>query len=170
MDFRIEKNGVGLFVLQYHGEPPATLQEALALSIRKWQILSILPVLCGDEATCGLCLFIDASNVFCHGCPVNADGHWGCMDTPYEAYSDAYYCGDVAARPIALQEAAYLARLAHICPECGSKQVHIADDDGWGSCSNCGVEFDLAHPNNIEDIRRQLLGLKPLHTVLGGAA
>jgi len=72
---------------------PASLEEALEMSIAKWEFLAKQEkhghheLHDGGPSTCGLCLlFFRAGHDCGKKCPVAASGHDHCDGTPYEDY------------------------------------------------------------------------------------
>lgn len=84
--------------LEYGGPYPDNVQEALDISIAKWEFLVENPVWDGADGTCGLCmLFLRLGDLgdppHCEGCPIANAGYVGCRGTAYETYLNADICG-----------------------------------------------------------------------------
>lgn len=82
-NFAVERGEV-LFT----GDEPETEEEALALSIEKWEFICEQ----GDDVneggynTCGLCM----RHEYCSGCPIATfTGEHSCLETPYDDYGYA---------------------------------------------------------------------------------
>lgn len=75
--------------LFYSGSWPKNDEEALAISIRKWEILSENPdIEPRHTTTCGFCMLYWCSG--CRECPVyKHTGKIECEDTPYVYFDDA---------------------------------------------------------------------------------
>ena len=102
--------------LRFIGKRPTTMQEALELSIEKWETIAIVNakedriLYDGADATCGLCMLYFASG--CVDCPVADadDGATYCVaNVPYQRYhiADTVEEAVMAAEP----EVAYLKSL-----------------------------------------------------------
>lgn len=79
--------------LLYNGGPlPKSLEEALAISIAKWESVTAFyeefsgVLLDGGAETCGLCMAF--FEVGCQGCPINSMGYYKCKYTPYDLYGN----------------------------------------------------------------------------------
>ena len=84
------------------------LEEGVQKTLAKWVLLSInYKDLSSDAISCGLCnIFIDNQ---CIGCPIEEDGHQGCLGTPYDKFHLAILGHDKRAEVrFALRELEYL--------------------------------------------------------------
>lgn len=116
--FRVSTGYLGDYVLCLDGDVPTNQEEALKLSIEKWEFIvnwvdtNKLYLYDGNTDTCALCSLYLRMPDACIGCPVmESTGRRFCYGTPYVQYGSAYDKSTRKALEAATQELKFLKSL-----------------------------------------------------------